>query len=182
MAKLRKAVAYRSIERPYTRRSKFKKHNFVRSSPNNLVVRYEMGNHKKKFEYTLILRTKTALQLRHNAIEAARQSSNRVLEKDLGKVGFFMKINVYPHHILRENPLASGAGADRMSTGMKKSFGKPISIAAQLKVNQPIFTVSVDKDDIPIARAALRRVYTKIPCSCSIELIDNKEIDNKEKK
>jgi len=174
MAKLRKAVSYRNIERPYTRKSKFKRHNFVRSTPNNLIVRYEMGNLKKKFDHTLTLKTKSALQLRHNSIEAARQSSNRVLEKNLGKNEFFMKINIFPHHILRENPLASGAGADRMSTGMKKSFGKPIGLAARVMKGQPIFTISVNKNNIVTAKEAMKRIYTKIPCSCSIDIKENK--------
>ena len=174
MVKLRKGVSYRFLERPYTRRSKFKNKNFVRSSPHNLIVRYEMGNLNKTFGYKLVLRSKSALQIRHNSIEAARQSSNRVLEKSLGKNEFFMMINIYPHHILRENPLASGAGADRMSTGMQKSFGKPIGIAAQVKKNQPIFTICVDKQNIQVAKDAMRRIYTKVPCSCSIEVMENK--------
>ena len=49
-------------------------------------------------------------------------------------MGYFFQLRIYPHHILRENPLAAGAGADRMSTGMKCAFGKPISVAARVKV------------------------------------------------
>lgn len=174
MAKLRKGISYRRLERPYTRQSKYKRLNFVRSVPHNLIVRYEMGDPRKKFDYLLKLKTKLPIQLRHNAIEAARQSSNRLLEKNLGKNDYYMKINIFPHHILRENPLASGAGADRMSTGMQKSFGKPIGLAAQVKKGQTIFTIAINKQNLELARQAMRRVYTKLPCSCAIVITENK--------
>ncbi len=57
------------------------------------------------------------------------------------KTDYKFKIKVYPHHHIRENPLASGAGADRMSTGMKKSFGKVIGLAARVKEGQEVMEV-----------------------------------------
>jgi large subunit ribosomal protein L10e len=173
MAKLRKAVSYRGIKRPYTRRSKYRKKNFVRASPHNLIVRYNMGELKKKFEYTIDVNSTANLQIRHNALEAARKSSNRLLEKKTGKVGFMLKLRVYPHHILRENPLASGAGADRMSTGMAHSFGKPIGLAAQVHKGQTIFEIQVDKNNIPAAKEAAHRIISKVPCKCQIIISKN---------
>ena len=173
MAKLRKFSAYRRVERPYTRRSKFKKKNFIKANPHSKIVRYEMGAKKKSFEYTLELLSKEVLQVRHNAIEAARETSNRVLEKNCGKGAYFMQIMIYPHHILRENPLAAGAGADRMSTGMKMSFGKPIGSAAQVKKGQKLFIVRVNKLNLKFAREALKRVSSKLPCSCTINQVEN---------
>jgi large subunit ribosomal protein L10e len=170
MAKLRKACAYRTVERPYTRTSKFREKSYVRANPNILIVRFDMGNPKKKFRYTLKLRTKKALQIRHNALESARQVSNRILEENLGKNAYSMKIMIYPHHILRENPLAAGAGADRFSTGMAHSFGKPISAAAQVKKDQILMKVSVNsKSNLELAKKALKAAATKLPCSCRIE-------------
>jgi large subunit ribosomal protein L10e len=168
MAKIRKASAYRKLERPYTRRSKYKAKSYVRGSPHNKVVKYNMGDLKKKFPHTLHLVSKADVQLRHNALESARLSCLRLLEKELGKKGFSFQLRVYPHHILRENPLASGAGADRMSTGMKCSFGKPIGVAAQVKKGKKIFTVSVDKEHIDLARRALRRSGYKFSCQSRV--------------
>ncbi|MBU1199005.1 MAG: 50S ribosomal protein L16 [Nanoarchaeota archaeon] len=174
MAKLRKAVAYRKVERPYTRKSKYTKKNYVRAVPQNLIVKYDMGNLQKKFQYTIVVNSKDAIQVRHNAIEAARKTANRVLEKKAGKSGFMLKIRIYPHHILRENPLASGAGADRMSTGMKKSFGKPIGLAAQIKPGQTLFEVNVDKTFLLTGKTAAKRIAAKMPCRCQILVNDNK--------
>ncbi|MFH1064736.1 MAG: 50S ribosomal protein L16 [Candidatus Woesearchaeota archaeon] len=174
MARIRKFAAYRRLERPYTRISKYRSKSYVRARPTCRIVRFDMGDLTKDFEYTIRLKTKDAIQVRDNAIESARQTSNRVLQKKIGKTGWMMKIRMYPHHILRENPLASGAGADRMSTGMKMSFGKPIGIAAQLREGQTILQIKVNKAHIAVARDALRRASTKLPCSCSIDVIENK--------
>jgi large subunit ribosomal protein L10e len=173
MAKLRKGVSYRKIERPYTRISKYREKSFIRTARNIRVVRFEMGETNRKFGYTLNLRSKADLQIRHNAIEAARQSSNRLLEKVLGKTGYFMKIRIYPHHVLRENPLASGAGADRMSTGMQKSFGKPIGFAAQVREGKTLVSLSVDKQNLETAKKALKRFAHKVPCRTTIETVTN---------
>ncbi|MBT7902982.1 50S ribosomal protein L16 [Candidatus Woesearchaeota archaeon] len=171
MARLRKFAAYKRLERPYTRVSKYRAKSYVRARPNCKVVLYDMGNVKVEFPCSIILKSKADIQIRDNALEAARQTSNRHLVKKLGKSEFSIKIRVFPHHILRENPLASGAGADRMSTGMKCSFGKSIGVAARLKKGQPIMQVNVPKKGIAFARTALRRASSKMPCPCSIEVI-----------
>lgn len=133
------------------------------------MVSFDLGDPRQKYEYELDLISKGELQIRDNAIEAARQTTNRLLEKNLGKTGFALKVRIYPHHILRENPLASGAGADRMSTGMAHNYGKPIGIAAQVHVGQPLFTLRINKDNLEIGRKALKRASYKLPCACSIQ-------------
>ena len=169
MGKLRKFVAYRTLERPYTRKSKYKNKNFVRSSPPSRVVRFNMGDINGKFDHLLNLVAESSLQIRHNAIESARQTCNRLLETTLGKNGYFMRVKIYPHHVLRENALASGAGADRLSTGMQKPFGKSIGIAAQVRKGHVLIEAKVNKNNIALARKALHRAAFKIPCNCSIK-------------
>jgi large subunit ribosomal protein L10e len=108
--------------------------------------------------------------VRDNALEAARLTMTRTLERTLGKSGFRLQVRVYPHHVLREHALASGAGADRFSSGMAHSFGKPIGNAAQLKENQPIYSVFVNEPNIKIARQALRKANRKLPCKTVITM------------
>jgi len=170
MAKLRRARSYRRLERPYTRKSKYRAKSFVRATPSSKVVRYTMGNQKRRFRYKYKLISKNNIQIRHNAIESARECSNRVLERNLGKAGFNLKILPYTHHILRENPLAAGAGADRMSTGMKMSFGKPIGVAARVKKGQIIVVLKVDKSGVEIAKTALKRFNSKLPGSTTVQM------------
>ena len=170
MARLRKFVAYRRLERPYTRTSKFKAKSYIRMTPMVKVVRFETGDTKKSFPHSLKLISKSSLQIRDNALESARQTSNKLLETRLGISGFHLRVAVYPFHVLREHALASGAGADRFSSGMARSFGKPIGVAARVKKGQTIFQVSVDKQNLGIAKQALERASKKLPCSCSIQL------------
>ena len=71
--------------------------------------------------------------------------------------------------------MASGAGADRMSTGMKKSFGKNIGIAARVKVGQVLWTLKVNKPHVEFARKALLKFSHKLPCKCAIQSKEIKE-------
>ena len=174
MARLRKFVAYRKLERPYTRTSKFKAKSYIRMTPHVKVVRFDTGDVNKIFKYTLNLLSKSDLQIRDNALESARQTSNKLLETYLGLNGFHLKVKVYPYQVLREHALASGAGADRFSSGMAHSFGKPAGLAARVKKGQAIFQVSVDKQNLGVAKQALERASKKLPCSCTIQMIEGK--------
>ena len=174
MARIRKFVAYRRLKRPYTRTSKFKSEAYIRMTPNVKVVRFSSGDAGKYFQCTLNLLSKSDLQIRDNALESARQTSNKLLESYLGLNGFHLRINVYPYHVLREHSLAAGAGADRFSSGMAHPFGKPIGVAARVKKGQTIFQLRVDKQNLGIAKQALERASKKLPCPCTIQIIERK--------
>ncbi len=174
MTKLRKFVAYRRLKRPYTRTSKFKGKSYIRMTPTTKVVRFSTGDPRKEFQYTLNLLSKSDLQIRDNALESARQTSNKLLETYLGLNGFHLKVKVYPYQVLREHALAAGAGADRFSSGMAHAFGKPIGLAARIKKGQAIFQVSVDKQNLGVAKQALERASKKLPCSCMIQIAEKK--------
>lgn len=173
MAKLRKFCSYRNIKRPYTRVSKYKKKAYIRMTPNPKVVRFATGASSKKFEYTLTLNSRAELNIRDNALESARQVSNRLLETTIGPSFYKLNLKVYPFHVMRENPLAQGAGADRFSTGMSHAFGKPIGIAARVRKGQTIFQVDIDQKNLDLAKEALVRAATKLPCACTIDILRN---------
>ena len=99
MARIRKFCAYRRLERPYTRKSKYRNKSFVRASPNSKIVRYNMGDSKKSYANQLSLISKDDLNIRHNALESARLVTNKILEKEVGKGNYHFKMKVYPHHI-----------------------------------------------------------------------------------
>tara|TARA_Y100000310_G_C20609284_1_gene777172 strand:- start:715 stop:1182 length:468 start_codon:yes stop_codon:yes gene_type:complete len=133
-----------------------------------------MGNMKKKFTHVMKLVSKQDLQIRDLALESARMTANRVAEAELGKDGYHFHLHLYPHHILRENALASGAGADRLSTGMSAPFGKPVGVAARVRKGQTIMEIKVNKSGLPTAKEALRRAKTKLPGSYLVERVDPK--------
>lgn len=170
MATLRKAKCYRNAVRPYTRKSKVKSKSYIKTIPPNRIVRYEMGDPKKKFKYEVSLVSKEKAQIRHNAIESARQVTNRRLQLKLGLANYFLQIKVFPHHILRENRMLSGARADRLQTGMSHAFGKPMGLAAQIKKGKKIFTLKVDDNGLIAAKEALKLSIPRFPVKCLIEV------------
>jgi len=167
MAALRAFSCYRRIKRAYTRKSKYRTKSFVKAVPVSKVVKYHFGSHTKEFPHQFDLISKQAMQVRHNALESARTSAVRKLTKYLGK-NYHFHIRIYPHHVLRENKMLTGAGADRMQTGMQKAFGKAMGLAAQVREKQPIFTVHCEKAAFPIVRDALKRSVHKLPCKCTV--------------
>lgn len=163
MARIRRALAYRTLERPYTRYSKFKNRCFVKSRPVCKVVRFDMGKENSNYDYAVDLVSRQGLQIRDNSLESARQTGNRKLEELFGKEGYHLRVKKYPHHVLRENPLAAGAGADRLSTGMAHAFGKVIGIAAQVQKGDTVFTLKVKAKDLATARMVLHKMSMKLP-------------------
>jgi large subunit ribosomal protein L10e len=168
---LRPGRTTRKLERPYTRVSKRKpRKSYVVGVPYSRIHIFEMGNRKKEFDTNLWLVTENSVQIRDNALEAARVVTNKMLERKLGKENYFLKILVYPHHVLREHSLATGAGADRFSSGMRKSFGKPKGRAAQVRKGQGLMWLRLNKKDLDTGRLALKRANTKLPTHCSIKV------------
>ena len=165
---LRPARCYKKLERPNTRVSKRKpRRSYVKGVPDPKIHRFEMGNVRKKFSSSVVLVSSDAVQIRHNALEAARVAANKAMN-EVGTDNYFLKILIYPHHVMRENPLATGAGADRFQTGMRKSFGKPIGLAARVKRNQRLIAIMVDSSKKSAAKRALKVANSKIPARCKI--------------
>ncbi len=163
---LRKAVCYRTVKRAYSRKSKKKTKSYIKTIPQMKIAKFVMGDIAKYnrggFSYRIFIIVKKPIQIRDNAIESCRQLLHRHLEKNLKK-DYYMRVNVYPHHVLRENKMLTGAGADRMQTGMQHSFGKPVGIAAQLHAGSKIFTIGCNEKDIPIVRQIIKKMKPKLP-------------------
>ena len=129
-----------------------------------------MGDPKKKFPFRVDLISKQPIQIRHNSLESGRLVVSRRLGILLGN-NFYFKVRVYPHHVLRENKMITGAGADRMQTGMQRSFGRPVGISAQLKKGQKLFSVHVEESAVQTAKEALHKAMPRMPGNFSIEIV-----------
>lgn len=168
---LRPARCYRKLERPYTRISISKpRKGYVKGVPPSKIHRFNSGVGKPEFTTTMYLVAKWPVQIRSNALEAARLGASKRLEKVLGADGFFLRVLIFPHHVLRENPLATGAGADRFQTGMRQSFGRPIGNAARTKENQRVLEARVAPANEEVCRKALKIASSKIPSPCYIKI------------
>jgi large subunit ribosomal protein L10e len=166
---LRPGRCYHTLKkRPYTRISIHRpKISYVKGVPANKIHQFEVGK-KGNYPLKFFLAVEGDVQIRSNSLEAARVSVTKYLTKHLGENGFFLKILVYPHHVLRENSMATGAGADRFSEGMRHSFGRPIGQAARVRGGQNILLVQVPENAREIVKEALRRATTKLPGECKM--------------
>lgn len=167
MAGLRPGRCYRQIERAYTRKSKYKKKAFIKAVPAIKIARFDLGDAKKTYDTKLDLVSKETLQVRHNSMEAARQVLSRKL--DALNRPYHLQVRAYPHHAIRENKMLTGAGADRMQTGMQRSFGRIIGSAAQIKAGAPLFTVFVNSPEKAAVAQAMNSAKYKLPCRCAVE-------------
>ena len=167
---LRKASAYtKRYARPFTRNSKKRAKSYIKTVPAKRIVKYKMGDIKGydngEYNYVIGIVAKENAQVRDNSIEAIRQYLNRFLQEKVGK-DFYLEIKIVPHHILRENKMLTGAGADRMQTGMSRAFGKTMGRAAFVKTGQVMFIVGVktQKGEVE-ARKLIRSAKARIPCA-----------------
>ena len=68
-----------------------------------------------------------------------------------------------PHVVLRENKIATGAGADRVSQGMRAAFGKGVGLAARLRPGTKIMIIRTTPALYPQAKEAMRKARMKRP-------------------
>jgi large subunit ribosomal protein L10e len=151
------ARMYRKIEgQVYTRQE------YMGGIPNCRITQFDTGNLKGTFPLSLSLGCEEAAQVRDTALEAARISAVRVLEK-FAPNQFRLKVRRYPHQILREHKMATGAGADRISDGMRRAFGKPVSHAVRAQIGMELLTVYTTPQHLGTAKEALRKASHKLP-------------------
>ena len=166
---LRPARCYRTVKRPYTRVSQRKpRKGYVKAVPETKIHVFITGDRIKQFDKTFYLISKSHIQIRHNAFEAARIATSRFLDKTMGVNNYYLRFLVYPHHIMRENAMATGAGADRYQSGMRLAFGRPAGRAAQVKVDQRLIELRIVANFVPDAKKALKLASSKFPTVCQV--------------
>ena len=167
---LRPGRTTRKMEKPYTRVSKkAPRKSYVVGVPVPKIHQFEMGNRTGEYDTALYLVAKQSVQIRHNALEAARVVTTKFLEKMLG-TNYFLKILLFPHHVIREKPIATGAGADRYSQGMRLSFGQPAGTAVQIKEGQRLIVLRIKKENLEVGKKALKKAGLKISTPVRIEV------------
>ena len=156
---------YRYVRgKPTTRRE------YLGGIPSSRITQFDLGNKTEDFPIRLVLVANEKCQIRHTALESARITANRVMDKQAGATNYHLKIKVFPHNVLRENKQATGAGADRVSQGMRAAYGKNVGTAAQVKPDQVIMTIGTTKQHVQKAKDALRKAGMKVPTPCRISV------------
>ena len=146
---------------PYTRKK------YIKGKPQIKIAKFE-GGQKGDYDYSVKLLINEKVQIVHVAIEATRLAANKTLEKTTGESGYFSKLRIYPHVLLRENKMIAAAGADRLQEGMRRAFGKALSLGARVKPGQCIMEMHVKKEHVEAAKKALKGACVKLPGTPSI--------------
>ncbi len=144
--------------------------------PPSRLTQFVIGNKTAKFPVQLSLTANEKCQLRHNSLESARISANKALEKYIGSANYCLNIRVYPHIVIRENKQATGAGADRVSQGMRRAYGKAVGTAARVKMNQTLMTLETTEQFYAPAREALRKAGMKLSTPCTIHILKGADL------
>ncbi|MCX6695808.1 MAG: 50S ribosomal protein L16 [Candidatus Altiarchaeota archaeon] len=170
MAGIRPAKCYRWDSPAYTRVNNNPSDSYITGIPASKLNTFNMGNVKGEFDTEASIVYSVNIQVRHNALDAARVQAQKTLEKSVGLANYFFKVRPYPHHVMRENVQASGAGADRVSDGMRHAFGKPIGRAARINRGQKLFSVYFNNNEqrLAIVKKALHQAEKKLPGYTSV--------------
>ena len=142
------------------------KSRFCRGCPESKLAIHDLGNRKASVEAFPARINLISLEKEHissEALEACRIAANKYMVKMVGKDNFYMRICPQPLNVLRINKMLTCAGADRLQTGMRNSFGKPYGRAARIFVGQHIINVRTKPQNVAVAKEALRRAKNKLP-------------------
>ena len=149
---------------PYTRKK------YIKGKPQIKIAKFE-GGQKGDYDFSVQILINEKMQLTHMAIESTRLTANKRLEKTAGETGYFSKLRIYPHVLLRENKMIAAAGADRLQEGMRRAFGKAVSLAARVNRGQCIMEFQVKKEHLEAAQNALKSACVKLPGTPTIRVV-----------
>ncbi|MEM1927911.1 MAG: 50S ribosomal protein L16 [Acidilobaceae archaeon] len=162
---------------PYTRVE------YIAGAPPPKITKFELGNRAvvEKAVLKAELVAEEAGQIRDNALEAMRVIINKNLTRLLGENNYYMRVRMYPHHVLREHKMMAFAGADRLQEGMRRAFGKPVGRAVRVYPGDVLVEVWVAGEAGKLgeveekAKEALRVGASKLPIPTRIALRNLKQ-------
>merc|ERR1712137_970804 len=133
---------------------------YCRGVPESKIKIFDTGAKKAPvdlFPFVAHLVCDEKQQISSEALEACRVAVNKHLGKTIGKDAYHIRMRAHPFHVLRANKMLSCAGADRLSSGMRHSYGKPIGVAARVDIGQILLSVrSKDANEAHVIEAIRR--------------------------
>lgn len=150
----------------YQKGKPYPKSRYNRGVPDSKLRIYDIGKKRaayNEFPNCIHLVSGEKEQISSEAMEAARIAANKYMQTKAGKDAFHMRMRVHPWHVLRINKMLSCAGADRLQTGMRGAFGKPLGKAARVDIGTILMSIRCGDNNIEHAKEALRRSKFKYP-------------------
>ncbi len=142
---------------------------YIKGKPQIKIAKFQ-GGKRAEYQYCVQLLINEKIQIRHMAIESCRLAANKTLEKTTGEAGYYSRLRIYPHNLLRENKMIATAGADRLQEGMRRAWGKATSLGARVKQGQCIMELYVNEAHVEAAKKALRGACVKLPGTPTIKV------------
>jgi len=178
MASKRPWHCYSKLKGPAFQRKRSRSHRreFARGGADSKIRMFEGGRNlkeKKREDWEIVvgLKAEKNVQISHYALEALRITINSSLQKTIGRQNYHLTIRIKPFQVYRENRQLNFAGADRVQSGMRNSFGKAMGKAARVKAGNIICEVCCDLKDLPIVKDRLRIANIKMPSKCQTVLL-----------
>eukprot|EP00298_Acanthocystis_sp_HF-20_P028567 c7339_g1_i1.p1 GENE.c7339_g1_i1~~c7339_g1_i1.p1 ORF type:complete len:212 (+),score=27.27 c7339_g1_i1:53-688(+) len=157
----RPARCYRYIKgKPYI------KSRYCRGVPDAKIRIFDVGNKRAgvdDFPLAVHLVCDEKENISSEALEAARIVITKFMTVKAGKDNFHLRIRLHPYMVLRINKMLTCAGADRLQTGMRGAFGKPIGKVARVSIGQVIMSVRTTDANLANVVEAIRRAKFKFP-------------------
>ncbi len=150
---------------PYARKQ------YIKGKPQIKIAKFQTGRPGVGYDYCVQLLINEKAQIRHMAIESTRLAANKTIEKATGETGYFSRLRIYPHVLLRENKMIAAAGADRLQEGMRRAFGKAVSLGARVNRGQVIYEAHVKKEHLEHTKKALKHACVKLPGTPTVRVI-----------
>eukprot|EP00792_Barthelona_sp_PAP020_P005641 TRINITY_DN2741_c0_g1_i1.p1 TRINITY_DN2741_c0_g1~~TRINITY_DN2741_c0_g1_i1.p1 ORF type:complete len:227 (+),score=46.02 TRINITY_DN2741_c0_g1_i1:28-681(+) len=149
----------------YIKNKPYPKSDYLRGVPDARIRRFEIANKKAHIDHfpcAVHLISREREQVSSEAIEAARICANKYMITKTDREKYHIRIRVHPYHILRINKMLSVAGADRLQTGMRGAYGKPVGVIARVGMGSPLVSIRCKDEHCHHAVEALRRTRMKI--------------------
>lgn len=161
--------------RPYQhKRSANHRREYARGGSQSKIVRFWGGNKEqdwKDWELVVGLKVNKQIQISSNSLEAIRITINGVLQRKLGRQNFRLRIRPKPFQKIRENRMLAFAGADRVQSGMRNSFGRSMGVAARVRAGQIIVDIGTHLRNLAEVRDRLRIASMKVSSPCQIVIL-----------
>ena len=164
--------------RPYQhKRSANHRREYARGGAQSKIVRFWGGNKSipwEDWELVVSLKVDRQIQISSNTLEAIRITINSKLQSQLGRANYRFRVRPKPFQKYRENRMLAFAGADRVQSGMRNSFGRSTGVCARVRAGQVIVDVGTHIRNLPLIRDRLRVASMKVPSSCQIVILKYK--------
>jgi len=147
---------------PYVRKE------YIPRIPQVRISKFKLGK-AQDFKVVFKLVAKKPALVKQEALESARIAANKILEAEVGEDNYILRVAPYPHIIFREHKMLGVAGADRISKGMRRAYGKPVTLAAKIDAGTPVLEVYSNSEREEVIKKSLKVAASKLPVETFVE-------------